>query len=145
MGLDYGEARTGVAVSDLLGITAQGVESIQHASDKELLARLHELVKEYQPKKIVIGLPLNMNATSGKRVEKTKKFIEKLEEEFHIQVETMDERLTTVASHRTMTEMGVRKGKKKNIVDMMSAILILQMYMDRLQNQKRGEKEYDGE
>lgn len=131
MGLDYGDSRTGVAVSDLLGITAQGVESIKHTDDKQLLKRLKELIVEYQVKKIVIGLPLNMNATSGPRVEKTRKFIEKLKNEFGLEVETVDERLTTVASHRTMTELGVNKNKKKNIVDMMSAVFILQMYMDR--------------
>ena len=134
MGLDYGDSRTGVAVSDLLGITAQGVESIKHTSDKQLLERLKILINEYQVKKIVIGLPLNMNSTSGQRVEKTKKFIEKLKAEFGLEVVTIDERLTTVASHRTMTELGVNKNKKKNIVDMMSAVLILQMYMDRTKN-----------
>lgn len=131
MGLDYGDSRTGVAVSDLLGITAQGVESIKHTGEKQLIQRLSQIIKEYQVNKIVIGLPLNMNASSGQRVEKTKKFIEKLKNEFGLEVETIDERLTTVASHRTMTELGVNKNKKKNIVDMMSAILILQMYMDR--------------
>lgn len=134
MGLDYGDSRTGVAVSDLLGITAQGVESIKYTGEKQLLQRLKEIISEYQVKKIVIGLPLNMNATSGQRVEKTKKFIEKLKAEFGLEVVTIDERLTTVASHRTMTELGVNKNRKKNIVDMMSAILILQMYMDRNRN-----------
>ncbi len=134
MGLDYGDSRTGVAVSDLLGITAQGVESIKYTGEKQLLQRLKEIINEYQVKKIVIGLPLNMNATSGQRVEKTKKFIEKLKAEFGLEVVTIDERLTTVASHRAMTELGVNKNKKKNLVDMMSAILILQMYMDRNRN-----------
>ena len=134
MGLDYGDSRTGVAVSDLLGITAQGVESIKHTGEKQLINRWRDLINEYQVKKIVIGLPLNMNATSGQRVEKTKKFIEKLKSEFGLEVITMDERLTTVASHKTMTELGVNKNKKKNIVDMMSAVLILQMYMDKNKN-----------
>lgn len=134
MGLDYGDSRTGVAVSDLLGITAQGIESIKYTSEKQLVQRLSEIIKEYQVKKIIIGLPLNMNASSGQRVEKTKKFIEKLEKEFGLEVITIDERLTTVASHRTMTELGVKKDKKKNLVDMMSAILILQMYMDKNRN-----------
>ena len=134
MGLDYGDSRTGVAVSDLLGITAQGVESIKYTGERQLIQRLREIIEEYQVKKIVIGLPLNMNATSGQRVEKTKKFIEKLKNEFGLEVVTIDERLTTVASHRTMTELGVNKNKKKNIVDMMSAVFILQMYMDRNRN-----------
>ncbi len=134
MGLDYGDSRTGVAISDLLGLTAQGVESIKYTSEKQLLQRLREIIEEYQVKKIVIGMPLNMNATSGQRVEKTKKFIEKLRLEFGLEVDTIDERLTTVASHRTMTELGISKNKKKNIVDMMSAVFILQMYMDRSKN-----------
>ncbi len=131
IGLDYGEARTGVAVSDLLGITAQGVISIEHKSDKELLEKLQKYIDEYQPYKIIIGLPLNMNATQGERVKKTQKFIKKLESAFGIEVVTIDERLTTVASHRTMTDLGVKKTKKKGIVDMMSAVLILQMYLDK--------------
>ncbi len=134
LGLDYGEARTGVAVSDLLGITAQGVTSIKHSSDKELIEKLKPIFLEYNPIKIVIGLPLNMNATNGERVKKTKRFIFKLKKEFNVDVETIDERLTTVASHRTMTELGVSKEKKKDIVDMMSAVLILQIFLDKRNN-----------
>ena len=136
IGLDYGEARTGVAVSDLLGITAQGVTSISHKSDKELLEKLKPIMEEYKPIRIIIGMPLNMNATSGERVRKTKRFIHKLKEHFEIEVETIDERLTTVASHRTMTELGMSKDKKKNVVDMMSAVFILQIYLDKNKNKK---------
>jgi len=136
IGLDYGEARTGVAVSDLLGITAQGIASINHKSDKELLEKLKQIIDEYKPIKIVIGMPLNMNATSGERVRKTKRFIHKLKEQFGIEIETIDERLTTVASHRTMTELGMSKDKKKSVVDMMSAVFILQMYLDKNNNLK---------
>jgi len=136
IGLDYGEARTGVAVSDLLGITAQGITSINHKSDKELLEKLKQIIDEYKPIKIVIGMPLNMNATSGERVRKTKRFIHKLKEQFGIEIETIDERLTTVASHRTMTELGMSKDKKKSVVDMMSAVFILQMYLDKNNNLK---------
>ena len=131
IGLDYGEARTGVAVSDLLGITAQGVTSINHTSDKELIEKLKPIIEEYKPIKIIIGLPINMNSTAGERVKKTKRFIVKLKKEFKIEIETIDERLTTVASHKTMTELGISKDRKKQIVDMMSAILILQMYLDK--------------
>ncbi len=131
IGLNYGEARTGVAVSDLLGITAQGVISIKHKSDKELLEKLNEYVLQYEPVKFVIGLPINMNATKGARVEKTLRFIDKLKAKFGLEVETIDERLTTVASQKTMTELGTNKSKKKDIVDMMSAVLILQMYLDK--------------
>ena len=132
LGLDYGDARTGVAISDLLGITAQGIESIKHGDNpKVLISRLKEIINEYKPEKIVIGYPLNMNATKGPRAEKTDKFIKKLEQEFKIEVIKRDERLTTVASHKTMTTLGISKDKKKNIVDTISAQYILQMYLDR--------------
>lgn len=132
LGLDYGDARTGVAISDLLGITAQGIESINHGdSEKKLLARLEEIIKEYKIEKIVIGYPLNMNATKGPRAEKTDKFIEKLKQKFNLEIIKIDERLTTVASHKTMTTLKVSKDKKKNIVDTISAQYILQMYLDR--------------
>ena len=132
LGLDYGDARTGVAISDLLGITAQGLESIKHGDNQKiLLARLKEIITEYKVEKIVIGYPLNMNATKGPRAEKTDKFIQKLEQEFKIEVIKIDERLTTVAAHRTMTTLSVSKDKKKIIVDTISAQYILQMYLDR--------------
>ena len=138
IGLDYGEARTGVAVSDLLDITAQGITSIEHKSDKELLEKLEPIISEYNPGLIVIGLPINMNGTSGDRVKKTKRFIAKIKKQFSIEVLTIDERLTTVMSHRTMTELGTKKEKKKSIVDMLSAVLILQTYLD---NKKINEEE----
>ncbi len=132
IGLDYGEARTGVAMSDALGITAQGLESIEHGeSEKKLLNRLEEIIKEYNVEKIVIGYPLNMNATKGPRVQKTDKFIEKLVNRFHLEVIKIDERLTTVSAHRTMQELAIGKDKKRKIVDTISAQYILQMYLDR--------------
>lgn len=131
IGLDYGEARTGVAVSDLLGITAQGIISIKHKGDKDLLEFLDKYIEEYTPCKIVIGFPVNMNATLGPRAKKTEKFIGKLKERYGLEVIKIDERLTTVSSHKTMTMMGTSKDKKKNVVDMMSAVLILQMYLDK--------------
>lgn len=132
LALDYGDARTGVAVSDALGITAQGLESVDSKNQYKLLNRLAEIIKEYSIEKIVIGYPLNMNATAGPRVEKTDKFIKILEDRFHLEVIKIDERLTTVASHRTMTELGIKKEKKKQIVDTMSAVYILQMYLDKM-------------
>lgn len=132
IGLDYGEARTGVAMSDALGITAQGLESIEHGeSEKKLLNRLEEIIKEYNVEKIVIGYPLNMNATKGPRAKKTDKFIEKLVNRFHLEVIKIDERLTTVSAHRTMQELAIGKDKKRKIVDTISAQYILQMYLDR--------------
>lgn len=123
----------GVAISDALGITAQGLESINHGdSQKKLIARLKEIIQEYKPEKIVIGYPLNMNATKGPRAEKTDKFIQKLIDEFKLEVIKIDERLTTVAAHRTMTTLCIGKEKKKGIVDTISAQYILQMYLDRV-------------
>lgn len=122
----------GVAISDMLGITAQGLESINHGdSQKKLIERLKEIINEYKVEKIVIGYPLNMNASKGPRAEKTDKFIKKLEDEFKIEVVKIDERLTTVAAHRTMTSLSIGKEKKKKIVDTISAQYILQMYLDR--------------
>lgn len=122
----------GVAISDMLGITAQGLESINHGeSQKKLIERLKEIINEYKVEKIVIGYPLNMNASKGPRAEKTDKFIKKLENEFKIEVIKIDERLTTVAAHKTMTSLSIGKEKKKKIVDTISAQYILQMYLDR--------------
>jgi len=138
MGLDYGEARTGVAISDALGITAQGIESINHKGEKKLILRIGELINQYNVSKIVLGLPINMNATYGERAQKTKLFAEKLKKEFNIEVEFIDERLTTVISQKTMTSLSIKKEKKKQIVDTMSAMLILQTYLDK-NNLKEGE------
>ena len=132
MGLDYGEARTGVALSDELGMMAHGLESIEpKGNDKKLLERICEIIKANKVSKIVIGYPLNMNATKGPRVEKTDAFIKKLEKETGLPVEKIDERLTTVAAHKTMTLLGVSAEKKKKIVDTISAEYILQMYLDK--------------
>ena len=132
MGLDYGEARTGVALSDELGMMAHGLESIEHkGNDKKLLERICEIIKANKVSKIVIGYPLNMNATKGPRVEKTDAFIKKLEKETGLPVEKIDERLTTVAAHKTMTLLGVSAEKKKKIVDTISAEYISQMYLDK--------------
>ena len=136
LGIDYGDARVGLAVSDALGITAQGLETIHYnGNDKVVLKRLQEVVDEYDIKTIVIGMPYNMNGTSSERVEITKKFIHKLNCKFpKIDVVEIDERLTTVAAHKTMNFLDVNKNKKRNIVDTISAIYILEIYMNKKQN-----------
>lgn len=133
LGIDYGDARVGIAISDELNITAQGLETIHHnGSDKIVLKRLEELTKMYEISTFVIGMPLNMDGTTGERVEITKKFIHKLKCKFNnISIETIDERLTTVAAHKTMNFLNVDKREKRNIVDTISAIYILEMYMNR--------------
>ena len=133
LGIDYGDSRVGVAVSDALGITAQGLETIHHkGNDKIVLARLDEIIKEYGIEIIVIGMPFNMNGTSSERVEVTKKFIHKLKCKYNkMKIIEIDERLTTVAAHKTMNFLEINKKKKKNIVDTISAVYILEMYINK--------------
>lgn len=134
MGLDYGSKTVGVAVSDAMLLTAQGVEIIRRKDENKLrqtLARIEELIGEYEVEEIVLGLPKNMNDTMGSRVEATLEFQEKLERRTGLPVHTWDERLTTVAADRTMMEAGVRREHRKEYVDMIAATLILQGYLDR--------------
>ena len=132
IGIDYGDARTGIAISDMLGLTAQGLETIEHGSnEKMLLNRIAEIIEEYNIEKIVIGYPINMNFTKGPRAEKTDKFIEKLKNRFNFEVIKINESLTTVAAHRTMHDLSLSKDKKKKVVDTISAQYILQMYLDK--------------
>ena len=136
LGIDYGEARVGVAITDPLNITAQGLETIQrNNSDKVVLRRLDEILEEYEIETIVVGLPLNMNGTISERAEITKKFVHKLKCKYNkIKIEEIDERLTTVAAHKTMNFLEINKNKKKNIVDTISAVYILETYLNKIQN-----------
>ena len=139
LGIDYGDSRVGVAISDELGITAQGLETIHHnGNDKVVLRRLEEILGQYQIDTIVIGLPLNMNGTKSERVEVTEKFIHKLKCKFNkVKIETVDERLTTVAAHKTMNYLNINKHEKRNIVDTISAVYILETYMNKMKNQSQ--------
>ena len=134
MGIDYGDSRVGIAITDALGITVQGLETIHHkGNDKIVLKRLEELLKEYEVDTMVIGLPINMNGTMAERVEVTEKFIHKLQCKFNkIKIEKIDERLTTVAAHKTMNYLNINKHKKKDIVDTISAVYILETYMKKI-------------
>ena len=131
LGIDYGDVRTGIAISDPLGITAQGLETIDYkGNDKVLLRRVDEIFNEYEVDTIVIGMPYNMNGSSSFRVEKTEKFIHKLKCKYNNKkIEIMDERLTTVEAHRTMNLLNINKSKKRSIVDTISAVYILEKYM----------------
>lgn len=133
LGIDYGDSRVGIAISDALGITAQGLETIHHkGNDKILLKRLDEIMNEYEIDTIVVGKPLNMNGTATQRVEVTEKFIHKLKCKYNkIKIETIDERLTTVQAHKTMNDLNINPRKKKDIVDTISAVYILETYMNR--------------
>lgn len=132
LGIDYGDARVGTAITDALGITAQGLRTIFHnGSDRVLLAELDEILKEYEISTIVVGMPLNMDGSRTERVEKTVKFIHKLKCKYNkIKIETVDERLTTVQAHRTMNELDIKSKNKKNIVDTISAVYILETYIN---------------
>lgn len=135
IGIDYGDARVGIAVSDLMGLTAQGVETIHHKGNEEmLLARIEELIKQYDAKKIVIGYPRNLNGTIGPRAQKTEEFIEKLIDKFGLDVIKWDEWLSTVSAHRDMNDMNIKKKKKRGIVDTIAAVHILQNYLDAQRN-----------
>ena len=133
MGLDYGTKTVGVAVSDVLGITAQGLETITRKSGKKLrqtLAKIEVLIKEYQIEKIVLGLPKNMNNTLGERANDTLEFQAMLERRTGLEVILWDERLTTIESERILKSGGVRRENRKDRIDWMAAALILQSYMD---------------
>ena len=132
LGIDYGDARVGIAITDELEITAQGLETISNSSDKFILKKLEEIVNNYNVKVIVVGMPLNMNGTKGERVEVTEKFIHKLKCKFNnVKIETVDERLTTVAAHKTMNFLDINKKKKRSIVDTISAQYILETYINK--------------
>ena len=136
MGLDFGSKTVGVAISDELGLTAQGKEIVRRERESKLrqtCARIEELIVEYGVERIVMGLP-NMDGSEGERVEKTKEFKEMLERRTGLEVILWDERLTTVAADRYMSEAGIRGAKRKELVDEIAAVFILQGYLDSLAN-----------
>jgi putative Holliday junction resolvase len=137
LGLDYGSKTVGVAVSDPLGFTAQGVEIIRRKSENKMrqtLARIEELIAKYQVEEIVLGLPKNMNNTLGDRAEKSLELKETLERRTGLPVVMWDERLTTVSANRVLMETGVRRENRKEHVDEIAAVFILQGYLDYLAN-----------
>lgn len=151
LGLDFGAKTTGVAVSDPLGITAQGVETITRRDENKLrqtCARIEELIREYEIEAIVLGYPKHMNNTVGERAEKTLAFKEMLERRTGLSVILWDERLTTSAAEQILIESGVRRENRKQVIDKIAAVLILQGYLD-LQAVKgrseEGKEECDGQ
>jgi putative Holliday junction resolvase len=133
MGLDFGSKTTGVAVSDELGITAQGIETIRRKSPKKLrqtLARIEELARQYHIRRIILGLPKNMDNSLGERAEATIEFQQMLMKRTGLAVELWDERLSTLESERILMEAGVRREHRKERIDWMAAAVILQSYMD---------------
>ena len=137
MGLDYGSKTIGVAISDPLGLTAQGIEIIRREEENKLrksLRRIEELIKEYQVEEIVLGFPKNMNNTIGERAEKSLQLKETLERRCKLPVIMWDERLTTVEANRTLMESKVRRENRSKYVDMIAAVFILQAYLDSKAN-----------
>ena len=134
MGIDFGDARVGVAVTDPLGITAQGVGTVKNGGVKKLMAELDAIIKEYAPEEIVIGLPKNMDGTEGFRAEATYKFAKRLGEIYDGRIEFVDERLTTVGASQFLNATNTRGGKRKDVIDTVSSCLILETYMKRKNN-----------
>ena len=142
LGIDYGEARVGIAITDELNITVQGLETIQrNGSDKVILRRLDEIFEQYEVDTIVVGMPLNMSGTMSERGKITQEFIHKLKCKYNKKkIDTIDERLTTVEAHKTMNFLDVNKNKKRNIVDTISAVYILETYLNKIKNLLQNEK-----
>ena len=133
MGLDFGSKTVGVAITDPLLITAQGIEIIRRKEENKLrqtLARIEELIQQYEVTEIVLGLPKNMNDTEGERVRLSLEFKEKLERRTGLPVHMWDERLTTVEADNIMIEAGIRRENRKEYVDMIAAQLILEGYLE---------------
>lgn len=134
MGLDIGDKTIGVAVSDLMGLTAQGVTTIKRVGKKKDIEEIKRIISEKQVNKIVSGLPKNMNGTVGSQGEKVQKFCELLKEETNLPIEFWDERLSTVAAERSLIEGNVRRENRKKVIDMLAAVIILQGYLDLQRN-----------
>lgn len=133
LGIDYGDARCGFAITDALNITAQGLETLKsNGNDKLILKQIDEYLEFYEIDTIVVGMPLLLNGDKADRAKKTEAFIHKLKCKYNnLKIESIDERLTTIEAHRTMNFLDIKKHKKRNIVDTISAVYILQTYMNK--------------
>ncbi len=128
--MDVGDKRIGVAVSDEMGITAQGLKTLNRENVAEDVADIGEIIKDYAVKRVVVGLPRNMNGTYGEQAEKVKEFVAELKKVAAIEVVYQDERLTTVAAERTLLQGNVSRKKRKGVIDKIAAVMILQGYLD---------------
>lgn len=137
LGIDYGTVRCGIALSDPMGWTAQGLKTLDATSVKKLTKTILELVNEYDVETIVIGYPLNLNGSKSKKTEEVEQFVQKISNVLlsnkrgNVKIELQDERLTTVSSNKLMNELNVKKDNKRNIVDTLAASYILQAYLDK--------------
>ena len=136
MSLDVGSRTIGIACSDALLMTAQGIETIRRTSLENDFKRLSELISEYEVHELVVGMPKNMNGTKGERAEKTEEFVEKMKEVIDLPITFWDERLSTVMAERQLIAADVSRKKRKDVIDKMAAVVILQGYLDRLQLSK---------
>lgn len=136
MALDVGSRTIGIACSDALLMTAQGIETIRRTSLENDFNRLRELISEYEVHELVVGMPKNMNGTKGDRAEKTEEFVEKMKAVIDLPVTFWDERLSTVMAERQLIAADVSRKKRKGVIDKMAAVVILQGYLDRLQFNK---------
>lgn len=140
MGLDYGSVTVGVAISDALFLTAQGIEVIRRKQENKLrqtLARIEELISQYEVGTIVLGYPKHLNNTVGERAIKSEEFAEKLRQRTGLEVVLWDERLTTVAAHQVLAQTRMNYEEKAKVVDKLAAVLILQGYLDKLSFEKK--------
>ena len=133
LGIDYGDSRCGFAITDLLNITVQGLETLEFdGNDKTILKKIDEYMEKFEIDTIVVGMPFLLNGDKAERAQKTEKFIHKLKCKYNkIKIECVDERLTTVAAHKTMNFLNLNKHKKKKIVDTISAVYILETYVNK--------------
>lgn len=132
LGIDYGDVRIGLAVSDLTGMIAQSVGVISGRDEEKRLTELDKYMKQFEPETVVLGYPLNMNGTKGERAEKSEAFADVLREKYGVKVVLWDERLSSMAAHRTLEEAGISGKKRKGKVDPLAAAFILQGYLDSL-------------
>jgi putative Holliday junction resolvase len=138
MGLDIGTHTIGIAISDELGITAQGLKTLRRKSMEEDFREIANLVGQFEIEKIVVGLPKNMNGTLGKQAEIVLKWIKILMDKVHIPVITWDERLSTVGASKVLLEADLSRRKRKKVIDKLAAVLILQGYLDQSRRTNHG-------
>ncbi len=134
MGIDYGDSRVGISISDLLMLTAQGVRTIPNCGAKKLMEELKTVLEQYQPAKIIVGMPRNMDGSMGERAEKTKEFVQLLSELYEGEIVLWDERLTTVSAIQILNATNTRGKERKKTVDTVAACLILENYMAAQKN-----------
>lgn len=133
MALDVGSRTIGIACSDALLMTAQGIETIRRTSLEKDFQRLQELIDQYEVHELVVGMPKHMNGTKGERAEKTEEFVAQMKKVIHLPVSFWDERLSTVMAEKQLIAADVSRKKRKEVIDKMAAVVILQGYLDRLQ------------